>query len=167
MVEAKPQQKTPMITFHNPTDGEQTFNQMIDGIVSFASEESKDGYSLMVGTDSEMSDETSFITAVVIHRHGKGGRYYWAKMIKPRFPTLRDRIWQEAIFSISIAKSIVEELAKREIENNNVQIHVDIGEHGPTRMLIQEITGYVRGNGFAVYIKPESCAASSVADRLT
>jgi uncharacterized protein len=156
-----------MITFQNPTDGERTFNQMVDGIISFVGEPSKDGYSLMVGTDSEMSDETSFITAVVIHRRGKGGRYYWAKMVKPRFSTLRERIWQEAIFSISIAKSIVEELMKREVENNNVEIHVDIGENGPTRALIQEITGYVRGNGFAVFIKPESCAASAVADRLT
>jgi uncharacterized protein len=156
-----------MIIFQNPTDGRQTFDQMIDGIISFVSAESKDGYSLMVGTDSEMSDETSFITAVVIHRHGKGGRYYWAKMVKPRFPTLRERIWQEAIFSISIAKSVVEELMKREVENNNVEIHVDIGENGPTKALIQEITGYVRGNGFAVHIKPQSCAASAVADRLT
>jgi hypothetical protein len=87
-------------------------------------------------------------------------------MRKPRFNTLRERIWQEAIFSISVAKSVVEELMEREVESKNVEIHVDIGENGPTKALIQEITGYVRGNGFAVAIKPESYAASSVADRL-
>ena len=140
---------------------------MIDGIVDFVSSDSTNGYSLMVGSDSEMSVDTSFITAIVLHRHGAGARYYWSEMVKPRFPTLRERIWQEAIFSISVAKSIVEELAKREIESRDIEIHVDIGENGPTKALIQEITGYVRASGFAVQIKPQSCAASAVADRLT
>jgi len=139
---------------------------MIDGLVGFLSEESPNGYSLVVGTDSEMSTDTSFITAIVLHRHGRGARYYWAAMRKPRFATLRERIWQEAIFSISVAKSIVEELMKREVEGKRVHIHVDIGENGPTKSLIQEITGYVRGNGFDVFIKPEAYAASAVADRL-
>ncbi len=121
----------------------------------------------MIGSDSEMGNDTHFITAVVLHRHGRGARYYWSQMVKPRFRTLRERIWQEAIFSISLAKSIVEELEKREVANRNIEIHVDIGEKGPTRELIQEITGYVRGNGFPVHIKPQSCAASAVADRLT
>jgi len=155
------------MTFHSPTYGNQTFDQMIDGIVDFVTGDAANGYSLMVGSDSEMSTDTSFITAVVLHRHGAGARYYWSEMVKPRFPTLRERIWQEAIFSITVAKSIVEELAEREIESHNIEIHVDIGENGPTKSLIQEITGYVRGNGFAVHIKPQSCAASAVADRLT
>jgi len=156
-----------MMTFHSPTYGKLTFDQMIDGIVAFVADDAGKGYSLMVGSDSEMTLETHFITAIVLHRHGHGAKYFWSEMNKPRFNTLRERIWQEAIFSISVAKSIVEELAKREVESHNIEIHVDIGEQGPTRALIQEITGYVRGNGFAVHIKPESCAASAVADRLT
>jgi uncharacterized protein len=156
-----------MMTFHSPTHGDQTFDQMIDGIGAFVSEGSERGYSLMIGSDSEMGMETHFITAIVLHRHGKGAKYYWSQMVKPRFRTLRERIWQEAIFSISVAKSIVEALEKREVENQRIEIHVDIGEKGPTRELIQEITGYVRGNGFPVHIKPDSCAASAVADRLT
>ncbi len=149
------------MTFHSPTKGAQTFDQMIDGLVTFLTEESKYDYSLVVGTDSEMSGETSFVTAVVLHRHGRGARYYWASMTKPKFSTLRERIWQEAIFSITVAKSIVEELMEREVESKNVEIHVDIGENGPTKALIQEITGYVRGNGFNVHIKPDSYAAST------
>jgi predicted RNase H-related nuclease YkuK (DUF458 family) len=156
-----------MMTFHSPTKGKQTFNQMIDAIVEFVATDLDKGYSLMVGSDSEMSTETHFITAIVLHRHGRGAKYFWSETVKPRYATLRERIWQEAIFSITVARSIVEELAKREINNNNIEIHVDIGEKGPTKTLIQEITGYVRGNGFAVHIKPESCAASAVADRLT
>jgi uncharacterized protein len=155
------------MTFHSPTYGNQTFDQMLDGIVNFVGGDRGQGYSLMVGSDSEMGNDTHFITAIVLHRHGRGAKYYWSQMVKPRFNTLRERIWQEAIFSISVARSIVDELAKREVANQNIEIHVDIGENGPTRSLIQEITGYVRGNGFDVHIKPESCAASAVADRLT
>jgi predicted RNase H-related nuclease YkuK (DUF458 family) len=156
-----------MMTFHSPTYGQLTFSQMAESIAAFVSEDAGLGYSLMVGSDSVMDDETNFITAIVLHRHGRGAKYFWAQMTKPRFKTLRERIWQEAIFSISVAKSVVEELERREVESRDIEIHVDIGENGPTRSLIQEITGYVRGNGFAVHIKPDSCAASAVADRLT
>jgi len=156
-----------MMTFNSPTCGRQNFGQMTEGIIDFISKENAKGYSLMIGSDSEMSGDTHFITAIVIHRHGEGARYWWAEMTKPRFNTLRERIWQEAIFSISVAKSVVEELLKREVVSENVEIHVDIGENGPTKALIQEITGYVRGNGFSCAIKPNSYAASAVADRLT
>jgi predicted RNase H-related nuclease YkuK (DUF458 family) len=156
-----------MMTFHSPTYGDLTFDQMVDSIVAFIANDRGTGYSLMVGSDSEMSTKTSFITAIVLHQHGHGAKYFWSEMVKPRYATLRERIWQEAIFSISVAKSIVEEMAKREVESKNIEIHVDIGENGPTKALIQEITGYVRGNGFDVHIKPDSCAASAVADRLT
>lgn len=156
-----------MMQFRSPTFGKQSFDEMVGGLLEFIDKDHCNGYSLMIGSDSEMSTDTHFITAVVIHKRGEGARYWWAEMTKPRFNTLRERIWQEAIFSISVAKSIVEELAERNITNQNIEIHVDIGENGPTRSLIQEITGYVRGNGFAVHIKPNSCAASAVADRLT
>ncbi len=156
-----------MMTFNSPTCGKQNFDQMIGGLIDFIGKENEKGYSLVIGSDSEMGNETHFITAVVVHRHGEGARYWWAEMTKPRFNTLRERIWQEAIFSISLAKSIVEELLKREAPSHKTEIHVDIGENGPTKALIQEITGYVRGNGFAVAIKPSSYAASAVADRLT
>lgn len=155
------------MTFHSPTYGALAFDQMIESIAAFVGEESGLGYSLMVGSDSAMNNETHFITAVVLHRRGRGAKYFWAQMVKPRFKTLRERIWQEAIFSISVAKSIAEGLEKREVRNHDIEIHVDIGENGPTKTLIQEITGYVRGNGFPVHIKPQSCAASAVADRLT
>ncbi|MDO8655133.1 MAG: ribonuclease H-like YkuK family protein, partial [bacterium] len=38
---------------------------------------------------------------------------------------------------------------------------------GPTRDMIREITGLIRGNGFEPVIKPDSFAASSVADRFS
>ena len=49
----------------------------------------------------------------------------------------------------------------------DVEIHVDIGQKGPTRELIAEVVGMIRGNGFNVKTKPDAFGASSVADRHT
>ncbi|HEX68148.1 MAG TPA: hypothetical protein ENG13_03675, partial [bacterium] len=44
-------------------------------------------------------------------------------------------------------------------------IHADIGGNGETKDMIKEVAGLIRGNGFEPKIKPESFAASIVADR--
>ena len=49
--------------------------------------------------------------------------------------------------------------------NYDFQIHIDVGQNGPTREMIKEVIGMVRGNGFRAKIKPDSYAASHVADR--
>lgn len=153
--------------FQNPTCGQLTWTQTLDEIQRYFAADVKSTYSLVVGTDSEQAfGITEFVIAIVIHRHGKGARYFWAREKKPLFATLRDRIWQEVIFSTTMAHSLAEELIEREVEGSNVEVHVDIGENGPTRALIREIVGYVRGNGFVPYIKPEAYAAAAVADRL-
>jgi len=51
--------------------------------------------------------------------------------------------------------------------NYDFQIHIDVGQNGPTREMIKEVVGMVRGNGFKAKIKPESYAASSIADKHT
>jgi hypothetical protein len=42
---------------------------------------------------------------------------------------------------------------------------VDIGEKGRTKTMIQEVVAMVRASNFEVRVKPESYAASSIADR--
>ena len=49
----------------------------------------------------------------------------------------------------------------------NLEIHVDIGEHGDTRDMIKEVVGMVTGNGFVAKTKPQAYAASYVADKHT
>jgi len=48
-----------------------------------------------------------------------------------------------------------------------IEIHIDIGQRGETRAMIQEVVGWVTSVGYTVKIKPYSYGASSVADRLT
>ena len=153
--------------FQNPTCGTLDWEQTLDEIQRFLASDAESTYSVVVGTDSEQAlGITEFAIVIVVHRHGKGARYFWAREKKPLFATLRDRIWQEVIFSTTLAKSLAEEMIEREMEGSNVGVHVDIGENGPTKALIREIVGYVRGNGFVPFIKPEAYAAAAVADRL-
>ena len=52
--------------------------------MSFMAEEPDYFYRLVIGTDSKTGKlngkkKVDFVTAVVIHRKGKGGRYFWQK----------------------------------------------------------------------------------------
>ena len=44
---------------------------------------------------------------------------------------------------------------------------MDIGRNGPTKDMIKEVVGMIKGSGYMVRIKPEAYAASTVADRYT
>ncbi len=48
-----------------------------------------------------------------------------------------------------------------------MEIHVDVGNNGPTRSLIKEIVGMIEGMGFVAKVKPDSFGASRVAHRHT
>lgn len=152
--------------FRNPTLGPLTFDQTIDACCAFLRAEPDATYAVTIGSDSETHDGTvEFISAIVIHRKGHGARYFWMQTEKPPFHTLRERIWQEAILSTSLARSVLEALQERAAWSSDVEVHVDVGENGPTRALIREICGFVRASGFIVCIKPDAYAAASVADR--
>jgi predicted RNase H-related nuclease YkuK (DUF458 family) len=76
-------------------------------------------------------------------------------------------MYQEAILSLQSAENVFELLRQNGITKYDIEIHVDIGRSGETRDMINEIVGMVRGNGYAVKIKPEAFGASKVADRHT
>lgn len=153
--------------FHSPSKGRLDFAAVVEELLDFIEHEPANTYSVVVGSDSEQGiKETEYITAIVIHRHGKGGRYFWSRKIQANKATLRDRIWQETTLSTDLGKRILDEFQARGNGFKKVQIHVDIGENGPTRELIKEICGFVKGVGFSVHIKPQAYAACSVADKL-
>jgi len=47
------------------------------------------------------------------------------------------------------------------------EIHVDIGENGQTKSMMQEVIGMIRAYNFEAITKPASYAATKVADRHT
>lgn len=154
-------------TFHSPTKGQITLKDVIREISDFMSREGR--YELVVGTDSNGDKKADFVTAIIAYRVGKGGRYFWKKTNGGKiYHTLRDRIYQEVALSLAVAQDVLCQLGQslsRDFSNYDFQIHIDVGQNGPTKDMIKEVVGIVRGNGFKAKIKPESYGASVVADK--
>lgn len=136
-------------------------------IVSFMEAEPDRRYQITIGSDSELlaGGRADFVTAVVVHRVGNGGRYFWRRVELARFRTLRDRIIREVLLSIEVAQEILGRLRETKAPEFGFEIHVDVGENGPTNGLIHEVVGMIRAHNFEVRTKPWSYAASNVADR--
>ncbi|OGC70345.1 hypothetical protein A2415_04335 [candidate division WWE3 bacterium RIFOXYC1_FULL_39_7] len=160
-------------SFFNPTLGEVTVAQMIKEISRFVQEDSESFYRLVIGTDSQGRRvkgrmECNYVTAIVIHRMGKGAKYFWQReMVKGKI-ILRDKIYSETQRSLETAQTLVPNIRKViSPAKYDLEIHIDVGSLGPTREMIKEVVGMVSGNGFVAKTKPESWAASSVADKHT
>ena len=158
--------------FRSPSSGRMKLVQVAKEISKYIDEDSQSKYNLIVGTDSNGNGKTDFVTAIIVCRVGRGGRYFWRKINGNKvYPTLRDRIYQEVNLSLECAQDVLSQLASlvrtTSEPNYDFQIHIDVGQKGPTREMIKEVVGMVSGNGFDARIKPESYAASSVADKYT
>lgn len=157
------------IMFQSPTYGELDLPQIREKILQFLSKDPEKKYELVVGTDSQPHNGSGvdFVTAIVIHRLGTGGIYFWKRVVNKKKYLLRDRMYEEATMSLTMAETVLALLHRDGITKYDVEIHVDIGKFGDTHDMINEIVGMVRGSGYRVKIKPESYAASKVADRYT
>lgn len=148
-----------------------TVKQVVAEIIQYMLLEPKRRYRITIGTDSLRlaSGHADFVTAVVVHRIGNGGRYFWRRFTLGKFYNLRDRIIREVLVSLDIGKEILEELKKHTSGSQmpawEFEIHADIGENGPTKAMIQEVVGMIRAHNFEAKTKPYSYAASKVADR--
>jgi len=152
--------------FFSPTWGEVNFGRMMEKIFSFIEENPNYKYRLVIGTDSQPNHIVSdFVTAVIVHRVGQGGIYFWRRTGYPTF-SLKERIYKEALLSLETAQKVTDILANVEgLESLALEIHVDVGKNGETREMITEVVGMVRSNGYEVKIKPEAYGATTVADR--
>ncbi len=147
-----------------------TGSEVVRAIMEFMRAAPKFSYRITIGTDSEVEGgmATEFVTAVVVHRIGNGGRYFWRRVHLGKFHTVRDRIIKEVLISLEAAKQLLGELeraAKGESLDWEFEIHADIGKNGKTSAMIREVVAMIRANNFSARTKPGSYAASCVADR--
>lgn len=166
--------------FQSETHGVVGTDSVIDIIKSFLEEEPNAEYSLVIGTDSHEKSENNrktnglrdinLVTAILIHRRGFGGKYFWKRREVKNIHTLREKIYAETFASLNFATVFVP-LFRKSLNGKspkyNLEIHVDVGEHGDTREMIKEVVGMVTGNGFVAKTKPDAYAASYVADKHT
>lgn len=151
----------------SPTKGRLTFQQLFRDIMDYVCQDPEANYRLIIGTDSQVREETTFVTAIIIHRCGKGGRYYYSREHSHGVRSLRQRIFYETAKSLEVASKLAGRLAENGHSDLDVEIHLDVGENGPSRELIREVVGMVTGSGFEALIKPNSYGASKVADKYT
>lgn len=154
--------------FVHPRKGRRSLKQMIKDIQAYVQEDTNANYKVVIGTDSQTREnETIFVTALIIQRLGKGAIFFYTKHRHKAIRNLRYRIYQETEYSLEA----VEVLKERGFFDFSIQIpmeiHLDVGQQGETRKLIQEVVGWVTAVGYTAKIKPESYAASAVADRFT
>lgn len=156
------------IQFQSPSFGPLSFVGVMEKIKDFLAKEPEFSYEIIIGTDScSQRNLVEYVTALVVHRIGKGGIYFWQKATQNKIFSLKQRIYEEAFFSLGLAQRLVGEFKLDGFSAYNLEIHVDIGPNGKTRDLISEIVGMIRGNGFKVKTKPDAYGASKVADRHT
>ncbi|MFW6287222.1 MAG: ribonuclease H-like YkuK family protein [bacterium] len=156
--------------FISPTDGLMEIRQVYETILDFIEKEPEDQYKLIIGTDSQAGiSEVVFVTAIVIYRVGRGGRFFYHKDEEKLQTSMKQRIFYEVSKSLEIASQLTGFIADELllVDDLKVEIHVDVGEKGPTNAIIKEVVGMVVGSGYEALIKPDSYAASTVADKFT
>ncbi len=153
--------------FISPSKGIMTWDEIVTDLLDYVTSDSNFSYKIIIGTDSHVRDETHFVTALVVHRVGKGARYFYRRKMHQKIKSLRQKIFYEAALSLEIANKLAQSLAERGFTDLDLEIHVDIGRNGETKDLIRDIVGMIVGSGFDAKIKPDSCGASKVADKYT
>ena len=70
--------------FHSPSKGIMEISDIVSEVASFVDDEPTKFYRLVIGTDSQTrkingESEVDFVTAIIVHRIGRGARYFWKK----------------------------------------------------------------------------------------
>ena len=80
---------------------------------------------------------------------------------------LRTKLYTETQLSLDATDILISTFLDNDeelFEKIHLSIHLDIGKNGPTKDLIRELEGWVTAMGYDCEIKPESYAASSIAN---
>jgi len=160
--------------FFSPTQGKLKQTDLIKEVARFIEADAGSSYRLIIGSDSHLrshngQSKLKLVTAIVIHRVGHGGRYFWQGKKVNQARSLRDKIYAETLVSLETAQKVLPKINRRLNGNGSyeLEIHIDVGRAGETRDMIKEVVGMVTGNGFTAKTKPDSYGASKVADKHT
>jgi predicted RNase H-related nuclease YkuK (DUF458 family) len=120
---------------------------------------------IFVGTDSQQDAmKTQYVTVIVVHNPGHGGRAFYTKETVPKIKSRRERLVKEAWLSVAVAM----ELSPLLSEEASLEIHLDANPNTKfeSSKYVKEMVSMVVSQGFAYKIKPEAWAAMHVADHV-
>ncbi len=155
--------------FVSPSLGKVTLREVLLDMMHFVKVDPHASYQVVVGTDSQTNaSSTQFVTAIVIRRIGKGAKFYYQRRRTRPIYSLRQRIYTETEWSLNLAMEMQELMAADGLDDTwELEVHIDVGQEGESRKLIQEVVGWVTAVGYTARIKPQAYGASTVADRLS
>mgnify|MGYP001559593443 CR=1 FL=1 len=150
------------------TDKALTFDGVVNQILDFIKDLPENQYKLIIGTDSlYRAHGTVFATVIVIHRVGKGARFWWTRTKEKFEMNLYTRIMREAQDSVELMQAIYDSEIVMYVNEEDFAVHIDAGMDGDSRRVVNDCVGYVTGLGFHCEVKPDSVVAVTVADRIT
>lgn len=161
------------ILFRNLSQQNITFDMVADKIIDYIDKEPDKDYVLAIGTDSQTCAETKVVLSITLHRLYNGGIFFLHSVYhKPyQHNQLHQKLYEETQASLDAAEILIKKLKDKGLDiqnkesNIHLSIHMDIGKNGPTSKYIQELEGWVRAVGYEYEIKPNSYAASTIADK--
>jgi len=129
-------------------------------------------FNVIVGTDSQNFSDTKMVSAIVMQCEGHGGIYFYKNERVERIRDVRAKLNYETQASIQYADELLRVMMEKDEELFSdivFSIHVDAGysDRGKTKELIPALVGWIHSCGYECYVKPESFAASSVANRIS
>ena len=122
-----------------------------------------------IGGDSQASlNNVKFTVAIIMIKKGKGGRGYY-KSVTPleTTMTLQQRLFMETFKAVKVAVWLNPILESIGYKVNEIHTDLNPNPNYASYEMIQTCLGYIRGMGFEGKAKPDSWAASSVADYKT
>lgn len=156
-----------------------TFNEAIKVIADYIRTNPNAEYDITVGTDSQTHKYCRMVEVICICRVGDGGIFFYRREDIPKIKVLKEKIIEETNRSIENATGFIDKLQEELLEDNidldemfleerlAFAVHADIGKRGKTKELIKEICSWIEASGFEARIKPDSYAASGVANMLS
>lgn len=164
--------------FHVPEEGYKTrpewYEGIKKGIIELQEMFPDQELDIYIGTDSNKNKPcVIYTTAVIVHMRGKGGRAYFTNALEPHLKGFKNkkayakhRLRIEQYKSIEIATDLMPIFAEFGLKPNDIEVHADVNrkkEHLSAEV-VAEVCGYIAAHGFIPNPKPDSFAATNVAD---
>lgn len=129
-------------------------------------------FRLIIGTDSQNFNHTKMVNVIAIVCEGHGGIFFYKVTHKDLIRDVRSKLHEETNESLDIAMTLTEIIENdypELMENTLFSIHIDAGksDKGKTKELVPELVGWIRACGYDCEVKPDSYAASSIADKIS
>lgn len=129
-------------------------------------------YNVLIGTDSQNFDTTKMVVVIALHHVGRGGIFFYEIQNVRRMNDIAQKLRYETMLSLDCAEALMREfevLRKTDAydmeKHLSFSIHVDAGANGPSKKMIPEVIGWINACGYTAVIKPDSYAASGIANK--